>query len=215
MADTLVFAGGDPPGPSELADLAPPRLVIAADSGVVAALAAGWRIDLVVGDLDSAPAEAIEAAAAAGADIERHPAAKDSTDLELALRAARARGAVDVLVLGAGGGRLDHLLANAALLAAPEFAGLRLRARIGDAELVVIRDGAELIGRPGDRCSLLALGGPARGITTDGLRYPLVGETLHPGSARGVSNELLASRARVDITEGVLLAILPDSGSSR
>ncbi|MET0894438.1 MAG: hypothetical protein ABWY80_01160 [Acidimicrobiia bacterium] len=34
-------------------------------------------------------------------------------------------------------------------------------------------------------------------------------ETLHPGSTRGVSNELTATTARVSLSDGVLLAILP------
>jgi thiamine pyrophosphokinase len=210
-----VFAGGDPPRPPELHDVASARLVVAADSGVAAALAAGCRVDVVVGDLDSASPDTLRDAIDRGAEVERHPVAKNETDLELALGTARARGARDVLVLGAGGGRLDHLLANALLLAAPGLADLRVRARIGDAEVVVVRDVAVVAGRPGDLCTLLALGGPALGVTTEGLRYPLAGDTLYPGSTRGVSNELVAHHASVRLTGGVLVAVLPEARSSR
>ena len=66
--------------------------MIAADSGLDHATALGFAVDLVVGDLDSADPAAVDAAVAAGAAVERHPEAKDATDLELALarRAATA-----------------------------------------------------------------------------------------------------------------------------
>jgi thiamine pyrophosphokinase len=205
----IVFAGGDRPTREEAADLSDGALVIAADSGVEHALALGFRVDLVVGDLDSADPLAIDEAVAAGAEVERHPAAKDSTDLELALLAARDRSARDVVVVGGHGGRLDHFLANALLLASPSFATLRIRARMGDAEVTVVRDRVELRARPGSLCSLLPVGGPARGVVTEALRYPLDHETLLPGSTRGVSNEFLAATATVALDSGVLLAVVP------
>ena len=205
----LVFAGGDRPTRDALLDLPAAALVIAADSGVEHALALGVRVDLVIGDLDSADPRAVDEAAAAGAEVDRHPVAKDATDLELALLAARDRGADDVVVVGGHGGRLDHFLANALLLASPSLATLRVRARMGDAEITVVRDRVELTGHRGKLCSLLPVGGPAHGVLTEGLRYPLRHETLHPGSTRGVSNEFLATAATVTLDTGVLLAIVP------
>ena len=51
--------------------------------------------------------------------------------------------------------------------------------------------------------------GAAIGVTTSGLRFPLDGETLLPGSSRGVSNRVTAPRATVDLTDGVLLVVRP------
>ena len=85
-----------------------------------------------------------------------------------------------------------------------------MEARLGDARVFVVRRELELDGEPGDLCTLLPVGGPALGVRTEGLRFPLHGETLEPGSTRGVSNELLASVARVSLVDGVLLAIVPD-----
>jgi thiamine pyrophosphokinase len=209
MGTVLVFAGGDRPPSTALDGLLPADVVIAADSGLGHALALGCHVDLVVGDLDSAAPSDLERAAAAGSVIERHPVAKDATDLELALEAARAHGADHVVVIGGHGGRLDHFLANALVLTSPALAGMRVEARVGDADLVVVRDHAELQGRIGDLCSLLPVGGPARGVLTEGLRFPLHSEDLHPGSTRGVSNELVTTRAHVSLTHGVLLAVLP------
>ena len=76
-------------------------------------------------------------------------------------------------------------------MSAPGRPPVPTEAWIGPAHLWVVRDGAEvrLLGRPGDLVSLLPLHGPACGVTTVGLRYPLAGEDLAAGSSRGVSNQ--------------------------
>jgi thiamine pyrophosphokinase len=206
----LVFAGGDPV-PAGVADHLPrDALVVAADSGVEQALALGRAVDVAVGDFDSVTPEALERAVAGGALVERHPVEKDATDLELALLAARAAGARHVTVVGGYGGRFDHLLANAVLLAGDDFADLEVDALMGPARVVVVRREVRLTGRPGELVSLLAVGGVARRVRTDGLRYPLRGEDLMPGSTRGISNELVGSLAGVAVAGGVLLAVQPD-----
>lgn len=205
----VVVTGGDPIDPAVLVDLPPGATVIAADSGLDRAAALGLAVDVAVGDFDSASTEALTAAAAAGCRIERHPAAKDHTDLELALLAARDAGATSVVVLGGSGGRLDHFVANALVLASDAFAGLEVDAVMGRAHVSVVRDRRELRGRPGDLVTLLALGGPAEGVCTEGLRYPLAGDVLWPGSTRGVSNVMTVAVATVTLTGGCLLAIRP------
>ena len=62
-------------------------------------------------------------------------------------------------------------------------------------------------GLPGDIVSLLPLGGPAHGVSTQGLRYPLNGETLFPDRSRGVSNEMIDAEAHVRLDGGTLICI--------
>jgi thiamine pyrophosphokinase len=202
-------AGGGPPSPEAVAAVPQGTLVVAADSGLDHARSLGLAVDVVVGDLDSVSPAGLEAAAAAGTAVERHPEAKDATDLELALDVAVARGAGRVLVLGPAGGRFDHVLANAWLLASPRYAIVDVEARFGAAHLVVVRSSAVLAGRPGELVTLLPVHGPVAGVVTDGLLYPLRDEDLLPGSTRGVSNEMLGDRARVSVRAGALVAILP------
>ena len=208
----LVFAGGDPPAPDDLAATREPDVVIAADSGLAHARAVGLHVDLVVGDLDSVDPAHLDAAIADGTAVERHPAAKDATDLELALDAALERGATAIRMLGVGGGRLDHFLGNVLLLASPRYAVARVDAHVEGARVVVVHERVDLDVAPGGLCSLLPLGGPAVGVLTDGLRYPLHRETLPPGTTRGVSNEFLGARATVSLESGVLLAVIPALG---
>lgn len=205
-----VFAGGDPPDPYDVRDFDEPALVIAADSGLRHALGLGISVDVVVGDLDSVTDDALASAVAAGALVERHPTAKDATDLELALAAAHERACTHAVVVGIGGGRLDHFVANTLALAAPELAPMTIEARIGGATVAVVREHAQISGLRGDVVTLLPVGGAALGVVTEGLRYPLRHETLRPGSTRGVSNELLDSLAHVSLDDGVLLVVRPD-----
>jgi len=205
----LVFAGGDPIPGTVVAHLPEPDLVIAADSGLEHAQSLAHTVDLVVGDLDSVDPGALADAVARGASVERHPADKDATDLELALGAALARGVRHVTVVGGHGGRVDHFLANALLLASDAFEALDIDAWMGRAHVTVVRARAELYGAPGSLCTLLAIGGPARGITTQGLRYPLDDEILPPGSTRGVSNVLVGSIATVTVRAGTVLVVQP------
>ena len=203
----IVVAGGPPPAATR--PLPDGATVVAADGGVDHAHALGLRVEVAVGDFDSVSADGLAAAEAAGARVERHPAEKDATDLELALDAAAALEPRRVLVVGVAGGRLDHLLAGVLLLGSDRYAHVEVDAIAGPALVHVIRGERVLEGEPGELLSLLPLGGDAGGVTTDGLRYPLAGETLAAGSTRGVSNEFVATRALVRVARGVVLAVRP------
>jgi thiamine pyrophosphokinase len=210
VSDTVVvFAGGPAPSASTAASLPADARIVAADSGAGHALALGLRVDVAVGDFDSiAPAE-LDELERADVRIERYPAAKDATDLELALDAAMALRPGRIVLVGGAGGRLDHLLAELLLLGAETYAGPELDALLGPAKIHVVRGERVLAGRTGELISLLALHGPAAGVTTDGLAYPLRGETLPPGSSRGISNLFSQAEARISLQRGVLLAMRP------
>src|SRR5262245_62117744 len=169
--EVLVFAGGDPVDARWHDALPVDAFVIAADSGLEHVRALGRHADLVVGDFDSVHPATLDAARAAGSRVDQHPADKDATDLELALRAAQRHGADRVTVIGAGGGRLDHFRANLLLLAHPDWAGLTVQAYVGDAHVQVVRRAVELQGAVGSLVTLLPVGGPARGVRTAGLRW--------------------------------------------
>jgi thiamine pyrophosphokinase len=208
----VVFAGGDPVSRAVRAELPDDATVVAADSGLHHAQDLGVPVDIVVGDLDSVDEARLAAEVARGAEVERHPPDKDFTDLELALHVARRLEADRVLVVGGAGGRLDHFLANALVLASDDFAAMEISALIGEARVTVVRRRATLRGEPSSLLTLLPVGGRARGVRTKALRYPLVGEDLMPASTRGVSNEFLEPVAIVELDAGVLLAVQPEGG---
>ncbi len=205
----VVVAGGDPPAPAAALAVPLGARVVAADKGLEHALALGLEVNVAVGDFDSASPEAVDGAAATGVRIERHPHEKDATDLELALDVASAMAPRRILVLASGGGRLDHLLSAALLLASERYAHIEVDARIDEARVHVVRSERVLEGAPGELVTLLAVNGRAEGVRTEGLAFPLRRETLEPGSSRGVSNVFADSAARIFLEHGVLLAIRP------
>jgi len=210
----IVVVGGDAPHPEILAALAAAEeaVVIAADSGVDHALAAGLHVDVAIGDFDSVSVAGLDAAAAGGARVERHPAAKDHTDLELALDEALATGAADIVVVGGDGGRRDHLFANVLVVASPHYASRTIRAHLGRSRVHVLHGGSgalSLEAEIGELVSLLPVHGPASGIRTKGLRYPLRDETLAAGTTRGVSNVVESSPAEVQLDAGTLAIVFP------
>jgi thiamine pyrophosphokinase len=185
-------------------------LVIAADGGAATLDALRRRPDVLIGDLDSVDHRLAVRLAAAGTRVERHPADKDASDLELALDAAIASGATEVVVLGAlRGDRLDHELANVLLLADAELGSARVRLAQGGTEVRVLRGGdrLELVGSDGDLVTLLPLGRDAVGVTTHGLRWPLDGDRLTVGRSRGLSNAISSAPASVSLDDGVLLVV--------
>jgi thiamine pyrophosphokinase len=205
----IVFTGGDPVVADALGDLPRDAYVIAADSGLDHARRLGWAVDVAVGDFDSATPDAVDASRADGTVVEVHPRAKDHTDFELALQRAVARHPRRIVVVGGQGGRLDHLLANALTLSGPARAGIDVDMVTGAGRLHVVSGRRRLPGRRGELITLLALHGPAGGVTTDGLAFPLADETLHPGSSRGVSNQFERTEAWVSVTDGMVLVVIP------
>lgn len=182
-------------------------LLIAADGGANALFQIDLLPQLVIGDLDSLSSETRLWLEANRVEIQRFPAEKDETDLELALLLAAQRGAERIWVLAAFGGRWDQSLANMALLALPELENRDVRLIDQTQQAFLIRTEREIEGQAGDTLSLLPLGGFAHGVSTQGLYYPLHEASLHFARARGISNVIIEAPAKVSVREGLLLAV--------
>lgn len=205
----IVVAGGDA-APEDAARLADADLVIAADSGAEWLDALGVRPDVLVGDMDSIDPGLLERLRNEGVTIERHPEDKDASDAELAVVRAVSDGAEDVVLVGAlGGGRLDHELANILLVADGRWRGHRLQIVRGATTARAAHGGEklDLAGAVGDLVTLLSVNGDAWGVRTEGLRYPLAGESLGLGRSRGLSNQVEQPPASVSLERGTLVVI--------
>lgn len=217
----MVLADGDRPRAAVLDETWPGwrdevELVVAADGGVRLAAELGLAVDLWVGDGDSLGAKGLEDLRASGVPLVVAWQDKDESDTELAALAAVERGATDVTILGAlGGRRIDHALANLGLLAHPGLAEAQCRLLDEQVRITLLNapgtDGwpARLLltGRQGGLVSLLPFGGRVEGVVTEGLRYPLKDEALDVGPARGLSNVRLGDRASVSVRSGRLLVV--------
>jgi len=204
----LIFANGELLDPAAAkAVVRPDDLLVAADGGARHLKRLGLSPQAVVGDLDSLSPAEVEELRNAGADVRQYPVEKDETDLELAILYAVGQGCQALTILGGLGGRIDQTLGNISLLGLPQLVGIDARLEDGRDEVFLIREAGEVIGNPGEIVSLLPWGAPARGVTTQGLRYPLRGETLWPERSRGISNELVGVKAAIQVEEGTLICV--------
>jgi thiamine pyrophosphokinase len=185
----------------------PDDLLVAADGGLRHLRTLGLQPVAVLGDLDSIAPGEVEQLLEAGIMVEKHPVAKDETDLELALTWVLSQGIRHIRIAAAHGDRFDHTLGNLFLLLLPELEDCDVRLEDGRDQVFLIRTKAVVEGEPGDRVSLLPLGGPAVGVTTHDLQFPLHAETLLPERTRGISNVMLASTAAIEIEQGILICI--------
>ncbi len=217
----LILAGGQAPTRARL-DRAWPgwnddiEFVVAADGGAGHTDRLETTLDLWVGDGDSLDAEALAGLVAAGIAVQLARPDKDESDTELAVRAALERGATRLTIVGAlAGPRLDHALANVALLTMDELGGRDVRLIDQGARVRFLRApdptgaAASLVleGRIGDVVSLLPWGAAVTGISTTGLHYPLRDEVLVEGRSRGLSNVRIAASASVTVRDGRLIVI--------
>ncbi|AWN24488.1 thiamine diphosphokinase [Deinococcus irradiatisoli] len=189
-----------------LAALPRPDIVIAADGGARHAAALGVRIDAWVGDFDSSQDLTLDA------PREVYPAAKDSTDAELAVQVARQRGATELVVLGAFGGRFDHAFALALGACRLSAEGLPVTLHSGDEAGYPLLPGepVQLELEAGQIFSVLAASA-LRGLNLRGARWPLHGAEVPLGSGWTVSNEAAGGPLTAEVSAGVaLLTVLSE-----
>ncbi len=180
---------------------------LAADGGARALLQRGLVPDVAVGDWDSLTAAELDRLRAAGVRLHTFPRDKDATDLELALLYAVDHDAHEIHVFGALGGRWDQTAANLLLLAHPRLRSVRVVLHHRGQRLWLIRGQDEIAGQVGDTISFIPLGGPARGVTLQGVAYPLEDGALPWAGTLGVSNRFTQPRVQVRVREGLLLAV--------
>ena len=177
-----------------------------ADSGYDYAVRLGFRVDVLVGDMDSITNTEIPGHVI----IERHPTDKDASDLDLALDLVVRDAPERVVIVGGAGGRLDHELSTAGLLCSDRWR------RIDEVDWVSTRGWAYVVrrrriihGDAGSTLSLVPMGGDVTDVHTRGLKWDLDGDTLAYGSTRGLSNVMRGPIADIRIGEGCLLAVVP------
>jgi len=166
---TIILASGEyPVHPAPLRMLAEARRVICCDGAANTFCAGGKTPDFIIGDLDSLSPEL----RALHANRVVHEPSQETNDLSKAFQFCVRHGWRDIVVLGAGGGREDHLLGNISLLAdfAPE-ANAVMATNHGFMRAHHLSP-ARLKSRPGQKISIFACD-PGACVNGAGFKYPL------------------------------------------
>jgi thiamine pyrophosphokinase len=181
--------------------------IICADGGTEHALKLGLTPHTIIGDLDSLSKDTRKQLVKKQIDWVTFPKEKDETDSELALTYAMKKGYTNLLIFGLFGTRLDHMLTNIFALSYLEEKGITVTFVEGKQEIRVTRNTITVNGNRGDLVSLVPLQSDIENVRTTNLAYKLMRENLHFGFSRGISNVMIAKKAEISITSGLLLVI--------
>ena len=183
----------------------PEDMLICADGGYDAALAAGLTPDLVVGDFDSMPDSHL---AGCTCPIVRLPVHKDDTDTVVCLKEGRSRGYRRFIIAGTLGGRFDHTLSNVQVLYDCALRGEEAWLCDRQNRVRVLLPGEyTLEALPGTHLSLLAWTERVTGIDLSGTEWPLRNATLTSRYPLGCSNNALEDTVRLRFVSGALVLV--------
>jgi len=216
----IIFTGGEGPPPKivrRLVEGEKDALVVAADSGLVAAERAGLKPDFIIGDMDSLDDQLTRLASYPPECVMRYGHDKDYTDTELALSLAVEKGCREVWIIGGGGGRIDHLFAIRSLFER-EFFPNRWVTDSADIRCIDAQLPASTFGvggntlraclKKGAVVSVFPLGdGPWEAQST-GLKWQLAGLSWNRGFF-GLSNVAEDGEFAIKAQAGRFMAILP------
>ena len=178
------------------------ELVIYADAGYKFADKIGKKNVLgVVGDFDSL-GSAPKREKIISLDIE-----KNFTDGERAVRYAKECGADEIVIYGAYGGKIEHVLGNIALLKIAMDIGLKGTIKDGNITTELISGKTSICAKKGSTLSLIPYGGDCKFNYSEGVYYPLKSLTLTCSDTRGISNVVTEDTVTFDIESGCSLVI--------
>ncbi|MBQ7817290.1 MAG: thiamine diphosphokinase [Oscillospiraceae bacterium] len=199
MGKCIVFCAA---GFDELAQtIATDDYIVAADGGVRHVEALSLEPHAILGDFDSL------GYVPQGAAV--FPVEKDDTDAMLAVRHGLERGFREFLIYGGlDGQRLDHTVANYQTLQFLADNGAKGYLIGKDYIVTIIKNETVRFSAAAEGIiSVFCLGADAKGVSLQGLQYPLENGTLRSSFPLGVSNHFIGENAKISVEDGSLLAM--------
>lgn len=216
MKDTIIVSGGNIHKDFALDFLKKNKTentcLIAADRGVEFFMGTDLEPDVAVGDFDSLSAEGAKyMETLKHTEIRRLKPEKDDSDTQSAANYAIEQGTERIMILGATGNRIDHLMANFGLLMLGKIKQVQIVLVDAYNYMSLIESGMILKKKEqfGKYVSFFPIEGEVTGLTLKGFKYPLNSYTLKvEDSGLTVSNEISDPEAEVTFETGKLLMIM-------
>ncbi len=182
--------------------------IIAADKGLLFLYEHQILPNYIVGDFDSTPEEVVEFyKEQTNIPVREYNPVKDSTDTEIAIHLSLCLGRKHIVLIGATGGRIDHIWANVQSLKIALDAGADARIldrqneiRLLDQGIVLKREEAY-----GPYFSVFPLGQTVHDFNITGAKYPLAHHELTPYDSLCVSNEFAADEVEISFPAGEVI----------
>lgn len=180
--------------------------VICADGGTRHAINMQLIPDVIIGDMDSSASQYIEYFGKKGVEVIQYLPEKDKTDTHICIEFALAF-STEIILLGATGSRIDHMIANISLLKLGIERNIPISMIDNKNNIRLIKDSIRLTGRKGDIFSLIPFTEKVEGICTKGAHYELLDAVMELGDPYGVSNYFEGEAVDISITKGYMLVI--------
>lgn len=180
--------------------------VVAADGGLKTAIKHGIHVDHFIGDMDSLGDKYLPA----NLSSTILPIEKDYSDVHTAVMNSLQNGYRDFLFIGCTGGRIDHSLANIALLENLDRHGAKGIILDRQNKILFLSSGKITLERDPNYAfiSIIPLDEKVYGVTLYGMKYPLIKATLSRDIPISISNEALEGTVSITIESGRVLIIL-------
>lgn len=202
-----VFLGGEFT-PSDLLEKPLQGLsgMVCADSGANHTFLLGLVPDLILGDNDSILPEVKEFYQQKNVKFMAYPPNKDFSDGEGVFQLLQEKGALNLVVYGAFGGRKDHELANI-FLAAKYSASFERIIMPGNqfTAFYLNGPGSLKIQDHAGPVSIIPLSPQLKSLTLEGFEYPLNKAEVKFGSSLTLSNVLKSPQGEIFLEEGCAL----------
>lgn len=186
--------------------------VIGVDKGIEFLYTHQIMPSYIVGDFDSVKTEIADYyKSETNVPIREYHPVKDASDTEIAIRLAITLGCSELIILGATGGRLDHLWANVQSLMIPFKAGVDAKILDRQNMICLIGDGKTYLKKDemyGPYFSVFPLGEEIFGFNIEGAKYPLRNHILTPYNSLCVSNQIAEDEDEAVISFAAGIVIL-------
>lgn len=204
---TLIVAGGNPPSFDLLSKYTSTHFIISADKGTDVLYKYNIKPNIILGDFDSAKEESINYFKNIGVTIEKFPKDKDYSDTFLCVEEAIKRGATEIVILGATGIRIDHLIGNINLLYLIKEKGIYGEIVDENNQMFIIESPFEIYGEKGEYFSVFSLGDHIEDLNITNSKYELSNYKLLPKDSLILSNEFTEKPLKINFNGGKLLFI--------
>ena len=184
--------------------------IVGVDKGVEYLYHHQIKPNYIVGDFDSIAPEVIKYyKTETNVAIREYNPVKDESDTEMAIRIAITIGSTEIYILGATGGRIDHLWANVQSLAiACKF---NVRAYILDPQnRIFVTDKPCQLKKSeayGKYLSVFSLSGDIFDFNMKGTKWPLEHHVLKPTDSLTVSNRFEDETVEIDFIGGMIVVM--------
>ncbi len=180
--------------------------IICADGGTRHAINMKLTPNVIIGDMDSSADKYIEYFRKKGVEVVQYPKDKDKTDTHICVEFSLPF-STEIILLGATGSRIDHMIANLSLLKLGFEKNIPISIIDDKNNIRLIKDSIIIKGNKGEYFSLIPFTEKVEGITTKGACYELVNAVMELGDPYGVSNVFEQESVEINIKKGYLLVI--------